>query len=409
MSSLIRRTALVVFLSVVALLAGSEVLSFFMVRESSDLSVLDEGERGASSLKGSLEGDFDTEVLLTTPALLFEEEEPSRTLLVSLGPQRSYSLTEDHSLRKFLQRGGRILMADDGSFLNSFSKDLGVNFIRGQLYDENFIDNPNFLKIDNVDLPFFSGFLLLNKPTALVFSEGQGLVRTSPSSWVDTNGNGIMDNISGAQSEIPGARYVASITDPGFRETGKGTAVFISDPSMFMNWMVVKEDNLEFFRSLVSYLLPRGGKVIFDESIHDTKGAHLPYQRGMRLPALLTTDINMKIVVGTLAGLTLFGVAYVHEPPRPKKHFSLLDRTGVAEIVDPSLEKSDLPEMRKVLLDRVRVAHGMSRDAFSKMDWDRLKELIGNEKLFQFARTGKMPKDADLISLLLEVNAWERR
>ncbi|MEA3559211.1 MAG: hypothetical protein U9R75_08170, partial [Candidatus Thermoplasmatota archaeon] len=237
-----------------------------------------------------------------------------------------------------------------------------------------------------------------------------GFIRTSESSWVDRNGNGVMDEMTLSQGESPGPRFVGAVTDPGFREKGEGTAIFISDPSMFMNWMIDEEDNMDLFKALLEYLLPDGGKVIFDESTHDADGNMLFLQRGLRLPVMLSTDINMKIVLGTIAAITLFAVAYIHDPPGMKKHVSILDRTGVAEIVDPSIDLDDVPEVRKVLLDRVRLAHGMSMEAFSLLSWEQIKEMLGNDILFEFARTGDLGKEGmDLTALLVEVNGWEKK
>ncbi|MFO8099685.1 MAG: DUF4350 domain-containing protein [Salinibacter sp.] len=326
-----------------------------------------------------------------------------------MGPQRGYSPTEVHIIKKFINRGGRVLVADDRGFMKKLASELGVTLVGGQLYDENFEGTPDLVRVDDVRIGDFNGIVLLNRPTSLLFTEGQGFIRTSESSWVDRNENGIMDNQTTSQGESPGPRYVGVVTDPNFEEKGSGTAAFLSDPSMFMNWMIGEEKNLELFKALIDHLLPEGGEVIFDEGVRDVEGGNFLLQRSLRLPVILSSDINMKIVLGTIAAISLFALIYMHDPPAVRKHSSILDRTGVAEIVDPSIYDSDMPEIRKVLLDKVRISLGMSRDEFSSLSWEEIEKTVEDDMLYNLARRGKLPENMDLTTVLVEVNDWERR
>jgi len=403
------RIWIIVAISVLGLLVVSEIASLTLIGSGPELSVKDGGPGGLSLAFGEMEGRADVEVLLTSPSLLLEEDDPENTLFISIGPQREYTLTEVHALKKFHQMGGRLLLADDTGRINGLTNYFDMTVVRGQLYDEIFVGHPDIVKVDDVELGTFSGFLLLNRPSSVIFSGGLGIIRTSPSSWVDRNGNGVMDNLTSAQGEAPGPRYVGAISDPDFEDEGRGAAVLISDPSMFMNHMIEEEDNMEFLRELIDHLLPNGGKIIVDESVHETPGAGSWVQRGLSGAVFLITDVNLKIVMGTIAAISVFALAYVHEAPGRHRHIHMLDRTGVAEIVDPDISSGDIPEMRKVLLDKVRVANGMSRDAFSSLDWDRIRSMISHDTLYGFARYGRMPKGSDLTAILLEVNNWEKR
>lgn len=403
------RLLLLIGLGIIFILLFSEVVAILSVSAGTDLSIHDESDRGMSILYDSVPDGYRKQVLLTSPSLLVEEDDPKNTLLVNIGPQREYSLSEVHLIKKFINRGGKVLMADDRGYIASLAAELDVTMVKGQLFDENFEGTPDLVRVDDVKIGDFNGVVLLNKPASLIITEGQGFIRTSDSSWVDRNGNGVMDGVNNVQGESPGPRLVGAITVPDFNERGSGTAVFLSDPSLFMNWMIGEEGNLELFQALVEHLLPEGGKVIFDEGATDSEGVNMFLQKVIRLPVLLSTDINMKIVLGTLAAISLFAVAYMHEPPMKRKHISILDRTGVAEIVDPSIYKEDIPEVRKVLLERVRISHGMSREAFASLSWDDIGKKLKNDILFDFARTGELRKDMDLTTLLVEVNGWERK
>lgn len=404
-----RRIWIITALSVLLLLVASEFIAIILIPGSNDLSVENDGLEGLSIVYDSIPDDITKTALLTSPTLLLEEADPSDTLFISIGPQREYSLTEIHAIEKFYSRGGKLLIADDTEHINPLSGRFEVTIIHGQLYDETFQDHPDLVKIDDVQLDFFTGFLLLNKPSSLIFTAGQGLVRTSSSSWVDRNGNGVMDNLTSSQGEAPGPRYIATMTDPNFQVSRSGNGVILSDPSMFMNRMIGEADNLDFFIALVNLLLPDGGKVIFDESVHSTPGPKGVVQRAARAPVYLVTDINLKIVVGTMVAISLFALAYIHDPPGKHQHVTILDRTGVAEIVDPGINKGDQVELRKIVMDRVRVHNGMSTEAFSTLSWEKIEKMIGNDILYKFARYDELPKGMDLNNILVEVSTWERK
>ncbi|MBN1540282.1 MAG: hypothetical protein JW939_09075 [Candidatus Thermoplasmatota archaeon] len=403
-----RRIWMFIFIGVLCILVATEGISV-LTRDFGDLSVENEGEKGLSTAFGSIGGEHKASVILTSPSLLLEEEDPPTTLFISIGPQREYTTTEVHTLMKFYNRGGKLLLADDTGRINILSRRFDITITPGQLYDETFEGHPDLVKIDDVELDFFTGFLVLNRPSSLIFSSGQGAIRSSPASWVDRNGNGVMDNLTSSQGEAPGPRYIAAMTDPDFASLGSGNVVVLSDPSLFMNGMIGRGDNLELFRALVSFLLPDGGRVVFDESVHSTAGLIGLLQRGSSLPLILLTDVNLKIVVGTMVTITLFALAYIQEPPEVQKHVSVLDRTGVAEIVDPGLSASDMTEIRKVFLDRVRLSYGMSSEAFSGLSWNELEEMIDSDELFELVRNGNLKKKMDLNNLIVEVSTWVRQ
>ena len=395
------------FLLMFLLFISTEIYVVTSMEDEGELSSLENGWAGASAFSDELSRrGFDVRSLLTTPSLLHEEEDPGNTLLISLGPQREYSLSELHALRKFHSRGGRILMADDSGNGNGLASRFEVNFVRGQLYDQNFVSSPDLVKFD-VNQDFFDGTVLMNRPASLSFSSGQALIASTTSAWVDRNGNGINDNISTNQGEAPGIRYLAVISDPDFTEHGSGAAVFIADPSLFMNGMIELEGNMEFAVSLVEHLLPRGGKVIFDDSVHRSPDASGIVQRSLRGLAFATTDVNLKIVSGAMAVLALLSAAYLYEPPGKPGHDCILNRTGVAELVEPELLEGDLAELRKAVLDRIRVSYGMSVDDFSALSWNELEELVGSPGIYRFLRKGKYRGGVE--ELLLEVMAWERK
>lgn len=395
----------VIALISILLLGLSGIFSLIISDNEAELSTKDSSWTGSSDMKDAIEKEgFDVYSLRSSPALLYEENDPEGTIFITLGPGRVYSLTEQHAINKFISRGGKMILADDSE--NQLSKRFDIDIVDGQLYDQNFVSNPDLVKF-NVGTEFFDGFILMNKPASLTFSSGQALIASTTSAWVDRNGNGINDNVTTNQGEAQGIRYLCAITDPDFLDQEKGTAVVISDPSMFMNGMIEMENNLEFALAMIDYLLPEGGKVIFDDSVHMTSGADGIYQRGLMGIARVTTDVNIKIVLGSLAVLAMLAVGYIYESPGKPRHEVILDRTGVAELIEPELLEDDLDELKKAVLERIRTQSGLSVEDMADLSWDELREAIGNEQMYRFVRTGKFKGGIE--KLLLEVMEWERK
>jgi hypothetical protein len=392
-----------VALTVLVALAAPLVL----VDTRSTLSTSEEGWTGASEILGIAKGTGARVMVLTsTPTLLLEDEDPGKVLFISLGPQRRYSLTEDLALKKFTERGGRLLVADDEGRTARVAEDHGITYAQGQLYDQDFVGDVNHLKF-RVSTAFFDGFVLMNRPASLFFTSGVALVASSSSAWVDQNGNGLNDNLSSGSPEAQGVRYLCVLTEPDLAQTGGGGAVFISDPSMFMNGMLGSEGNREFARALIEFLLPEGGRIVIDDSVHEPPLTSSPLRKAVYGVALFTTDINMKIVVGTLVTLALLSIAYLYNPLERPEHVCLLDRSGVAELAEPELSPDDVREGRKVLLDRVRLSNGLSIEAFSKLSWDDLDRMIGDRALSAFARNGR--HKGTLGDIMVEVGRWQRK
>ncbi len=389
------------------LLALSEVYLIVSMRTDDVLSTSENGWTGASIFRDELEKrGYDVVQLLTTPSLIHEEDSPSSTLFMSLGPQRGYTLSEVHALKKFHDRGGRIILADDDVRSNELASRFDTNFVKGQLYDQNFVSNPDLVKI-KVSVPFFDGFILMNRPASLTFSSGQALIASTSSAWVDRNGNGINDNVTTNQGEAQGVRYLAVISEPDFQDLDTGTCLMMADPSIFMNGMIEREGNMDLALAMVELLLPDGGRIVFDDSVHAISGGLGAMQRSIIGIAFLTTDVNLKIIFGSIAVLAIFAVGYIYESPRRPKHETILERTGVAELVEPDLLETDLDELKTTVLDRIRVSYEMSVEDFSKLTWEEVGEKIGNDDILHFVREGKFKGGVE--GLLLEVMEWEKK
>ncbi len=363
--------------------------------------------KGLSDLRGHLDDEgYDVEVLLSSSSLLLSEEDPERTIFLSLGPERAYTLTEIHAIDSFHERGGRLILADDTGKMDPLAERFDVGFPSGQLYDENFQINPSFVRVDVNLADHFSGTLLLNKPSYLIHSGGRVIARSGWSAWVDRNGNGLRDLDNSTQAEPLGEKTIAVIMDPDFLFLGGGCAVFISDPSLFLNEMIHQEDNLEFISSLISYLLPDGGTIVIDDGVHLMDGVASVFQRGVLGLVFLLSDVNMKIMVGSMAVIVISTFVYLFDPPERLAHICLLDRTGLAELVELNLTKEDITEIKKVILDRVRVRNSLSVEDFSKLGWGDVRKMINDDRLYRFVRSNRNYSVEQLERILVEVTRW---
>jgi hypothetical protein len=398
---------LTISLVFVALFIGTEVYLMISMGDDTTLSSAETGWDGSSVLREELEDrDYDVVSLLSSPSLLHEEIDPEGTIFLSLGAQRAYTLSEIHAIRKFINKGGRFIMADDTGLNNRLSARDDVTIIKGQLYDQNFVGNPDIVKV-NVGSEFYEGSILMNRPASLTFTSGRALMASTTSAWVDRNGNGINDNVTTNQGEAQGIRYLSVISRPDFLDEDTGTTIYISDPSMFMNGMIELEDNLLFSVSMMEFLLPDGGKIIFDDSVHNSPGGERALQRGIQGLVFLTSDVNLKIIVGSVSVLSLLAVGYLYESPSRPKHDPILKRTGVAELIEPDLLESDLDELKKVVLEKVRVSNSISVEDFSQLSWEQLGELLGDQELLRFIRKGKYRAGTE--KLLIEVIEWQKK
>ncbi len=362
---------------------------------------------GLSDLRGLLDDEgYDVEILISSSSLLLSEEDPEKMIFLSLGPERAYTLTEIHAIVSFHERGGRLILADDTGKMDPLAKRFDVGFPSGQLYGENFQTNPSFVNVDVNLADQFSGRVLLNEPSYLLHSGGRVIARTGGSAWVDRNGNGLRDFDNTSQGEPLGEKTVAVIMDPDFLSLETGCAVFISDPSLFLNEMIGQENNSKFVTSLISYLLPDGGTIVIDDGVHQMDGAASVFQRGVRGFVFLLSDVNMKIIVGSMTVIIISAFAYLFDPPERLGHICLLDRTGLAELAELNLTREDADPIKKTFLDRVRVKNSLSVEDFSKLEWSGIRKMIGDDRLYRFVRSDRNYTVEQLERILVEVTRW---
>jgi hypothetical protein len=203
---------------------------------------------------------MDTPGAVEAESLAELPSEPRDTVMISI-PYLDYSVDELESLRNYVAKGGTLLLMDDYGFGNRILEFLNVSarFDGRALLDPLFCyKNPWMPKVTD----FSSGtpedieVVVLNHATAIKnIDHSQTLAWSSTASYLDTNENEDWD-----QGEPKGPFAVAVRM-----EYGEGTLVLASDPSLVINTMLNRDDNLDF----VGYLMAperSSEEVLFDIS-----------------------------------------------------------------------------------------------------------------------------------------------
>ena len=159
------------------------------------------------------------------------------TLLV-LAPYKEFTADEVDSLRAFLDRGGRVLIADEEGNANRLLADLGST-IRVRPGNLSSLDRdhaaPGLFSVRVVENDtLFAGIetVRVNRPAAV--EGGEPLLETSPLTWDDADGDG---RPGGA--ETFGTAVVCA---------KEGNLTVLGDPSLFINAMLA--ENPEFIENL---------------------------------------------------------------------------------------------------------------------------------------------------------------
>lgn len=191
-------------------------------------------------------------------ASVYRTTPPNETLAVVLSPETSYDERESTAVRRFVRRGGTLLVAEDfGPNGNRLLRDVGARarFDGTRLRDErNYQGAPSLPTATAVgDHPYTRGVdtLGLNHPTVVTDNTTNStdptnvtnatlLAESSPYGYLDANGNDQLDD----------DENLASYPAVTVESVGKGQVVAVSDPSVFINTMLDRADNRAFARNL---------------------------------------------------------------------------------------------------------------------------------------------------------------
>lgn len=402
-----RRVNVILIIIVVVLLLATGMLVFDSRSAHPQLSVYDDDWNDLSSLSRELKNNsFKMQTIISSPSLLDNIEDPMNTVYVAIGIEKAYLYNEVQSIIDFVNRGGSVIIADDFGYGNTIAPDFDVEFVKGTLYDESFEKNPKFIvsTVDSTDLGFH-GTLLFNEPVGMKIGGGRVLAKTSPHAWVDLNYNELRD-ITDTSNEEGYDEYPLIVESTKFEN---GRAVFISDPSLFINDMLYRKGNLEFAMKLFYYLVGSEGKVIIDEGRHDDQSVVSNLQQeAFNLVVVGTTNNNFKLLTGVIVILGMIIILVALSDPKDLVHRQRVSKPTLDELKVGTLFNTDAERLRMVMMERVRLGSGYSKDEFLKMNINEIAEIIDDDVLMEFMiKKKKKFSPTEMNEILKRVKGWE--
>lgn len=399
----------------------------------SQLSAYDDDWDDISSFRADMEHlgflNISVRTVSTSATALTSIEDARDMLYVAIGVERPYSFAEWRAIRTFLRRGGNVVIADDYGHGNSILKYNGFDenpaishitdrpqtqylFSGERLADVNVDRNPQLVY---VTVPIYEGLdyqVLLNDPTCFVandewemdpwnpFGPGPGyaehLANSTASGWIDADRDGIRD---------PGERvgeYPVMVWMEGM--------FLISDPSLFTNDMYGRADNRLFAHALMARMLPAGGTIIIDESIHLEPGPLSEVDDVLVRPMYCMLGESWPIysmLVMLLMGLIALAAGGRRTPRRYEPHRDRLDEPRTLEFGNPYNWLADYYEVRGVLLQRMRYAYGLDPDDLQRLPPDLVAQLLGDQYLVQFVLQPVRVDPMALAAALSDIAAWQ--
>lgn len=258
---------------------------------------------GASSLQEQAEL-VGTQAEITRDTDVYGRAEPNSTAAVILSPNEPYTEAEVKEIRRFVRRGGTLVVAEDfREHSNDLLEALGAKArLDGRiLLDKQFNWRsptlPVATNVSNHSLVANVSQLTLNHGTAVQPNGATILITSSQFGFLDTNGNGDID-----ASEQLGTYPVATV-----ESIGQGRVLVVSDPSIAINAMLEREGD----RAFVQSILARHERVLLDYS-------HAPGFPPLALAVLLLRQSTLLQLVVGIGGILAIA-AWVQNPNWQRK------------------------------------------------------------------------------------------
>jgi hypothetical protein len=397
-----------------------------------------------SKVEELVAGQSNTEVLtiVGSPSILNGVKDPSKELYIAVGVEQKYRTAEITAIQDFVKKGGKVIVADDKGYADDISNKFGVTFYGGTMWDQNFLVTSQFPMVP-ATLYLNKYWLVLSKPTGLAnqsyedANKGEFLytmiANGSEKSYVDRNGNEKIDP-SDAHDNIPVAlevRYNPKYSGNSGVAAG-GKIIFISDTSIFTNDMLISIDqiksmgfnsalannknvdlsqarggsNRQFVTALVSYMLPSGGKVIFDESRHpQTKYTAAVY--GTMTTLTIVTSNPLEAGLLSLGIILILAVIVL----RARDKESWIHRFDISSVhrraVLPDTRAVQVDHLRKALLQKLRMLNSLSAEELGALTPAQKANLIKDHDLNELLlNEQKVYTPEEIRSAALKLRAW---
>ena len=301
---------------------------------------------GASDLRAQAEAvGAETTVLRETDR--YDELNASGTVAVVLSPDRAYAGNDSERVRRFVERGGTLVVAEDyGEHANPLLAAIGAGArVDGRpLRDErrNYrspalpvaTNVTNGSNATNVTLAGVDSLALNHgtavRPNASGNASADILVSSSEYAYLDGNGN----------EELDGDEELAARPVVTAERVGDGLVIVVSDPSALINAMLERPDNRAFVRALFA----GADRVALD------------YSHAAQLPPLALAVVVVRETVALqvfLGGLVVVGAALWARWPALRGRGALADLRRALGVDDaPDSDPGLDPEAAAAFLRR---------------------------------------------------------
>lgn len=248
-------------LAAVALLAGVGAVASSLARPPPPATAFAASADGAWPLVQDARAvGVDVQRVVSSPAAALRGVDPSRTALAVFASREAYSAHEVAAVQRFVQEGGRLLVADPFGTAGALAAPFGLGFERVRLVDP---AAPNGTRPASLDGATFQ--VAWTNPSAVRVAPGtpaRALALSSPASFLDRDGDGVID-AADPQGQFPLAAAIAP--------EGGGLVAAVADRGAFLQATSGERDNALWRQALLQHLLPEGGRLLVDES-HQADG-----------------------------------------------------------------------------------------------------------------------------------------
>ncbi len=246
---------------------------------------------------------------------------PSNSTVLVVGPSLGLAKAEVESVRRFLEGGGRVVVADDFGTANELLAGLGVDAsLAGSLLSD------DLLMHRSPRLPRAWAYLgsrtyelYLNYATVVNAGSPEGCVAfSSPFSYLDADLDG-----SRSEGEPYGPFCVAYVA-----RVGTGELVVLSDSSVFVNSMVDLGDNGAFVEELL------GSGRVYVVADKWTRGLYAAVRSGLVGAVLAAYTSNLRYLTLTVTCLAMYvGLEHIGRRLREERGGAPLDEVirGILE------------------------------------------------------------------------------
>lgn len=197
---------------------------------------------GASSLR-DVADSMGTDSTIVRNATRYDHLPAEGTIAVVLSPDRAYSNTDAARLRRFVENGGTLIVAEDfGPHSNALLAEVGANarfngtLVRDERHNYR---SPAMPVATNVsEYPLLTGVerLTLNHGTVIEPNGARPVANTSGYAYVDVTQDDQLDDSESLN------KYPVMTAE----SVGEGRVIAVSDPSLFINAMLDREGNRQF-------------------------------------------------------------------------------------------------------------------------------------------------------------------